>query len=185
MLYGPGWRCSGRPARTAMMAVNEAAAGGSPPQQTFHSPDPVTPVQNPRESTPISPARKLVLPVVTTSPTRPQGPAATRSTSPPPVIATQDSLGERELAIARVVVRPPTCLCKTGFSLRASLTRAACECRRRVGCLSLVVDSRLACRGSTASLSRSCAHSWRPAAGGRGLSCGATLRSRYELQFCP
>eukprot|EP01043_Picozoa_sp_COSAG02_P005339 COSAG02_NODE_144_length_34086_cov_65.390944_14_plen_750_part_00 len=166
------------------MAVNEAAAGGSPPQQTFHSPDPVTPVQNPREITPISPARKLVLPVVTTSPTRPRGSAATRSRSPAPAIATPESLGERELAIARVVVRAPPCLCNKGLSRRASLTRAACKCRRRAGCLSLVVGSRLACRGSTASLTRSCAHSWRPAAGGRGLSCGATLRSRYELPFC-
>lgn len=90
---------------TAMTAVTETTAGGSPPHRTFHSPDPVTPVQNPRESTPISPARKLVLPVVTSSPVRPRGPVATRSAPPASVIATPEPLGEREQAIARVVVR--------------------------------------------------------------------------------
>ena len=100
-----------------MSAATVANDPGSPPHHSFLSPDPVTPVQNPRASAaPVSPARKLVLPVVTTSPVRrPPGPAASRHRQPPPASAPLVSgergvcgawspLGEREQAIARVVV---------------------------------------------------------------------------------
>lgn len=68
------------------------------------SPDPVTPVKDPPHPSALnSPPRKLVLPVVTTSPTR--GRAARAPPAPPPRTATHAPLGEREQGIARVVVR--------------------------------------------------------------------------------
>lgn len=79
-----------------------AGATKCSPPRTFHSPDPVTPVQNPRQTTPISPARKLVLPLVTTSP---RGRFTRHSTPAEPVFATPEALGERDQAIARIVVR--------------------------------------------------------------------------------
>ena len=64
------------------------------------SPNPVTPVQPPRPApgAPLTPPRKLVLPVVTTPPRRAALAPATDAPPLPP-------LGEREQAIARLVVR--------------------------------------------------------------------------------